>query len=103
MRFILLALKVLLLCTSDQIESTGDPHLKGLRIQEQRLAQRLLRDFPESEKPLVLLGDFYQHRGKTDQALKVWEQILKKNARRADVYHHMARIAFATDDYEASS
>jgi len=100
MKFIL---AVLLVWSSTQTESTEDPQLKALRTQEQQLAQRLLRDFPESENPLVILGDFYQHRGQTDQALKLWQEVLKKDARRADVCDRMARVAFATDDYETST
>lgn len=103
MRFVLTVLTVLLAGISTQTESTNDPQLKALRIKEQQLAQQLLRDFPESEEPLVLLGDFYQHLGQTDQALKVWQQVLDKNARRADVYDRMAQVAFATDDYETST
>ncbi|MFC1794342.1 tetratricopeptide repeat protein [Planctomycetota bacterium] len=103
MRFILAVLAVLLVGTPAQTESTEDPQFKALRVQEQQLTQRLLRDFPESEKPLVLLGDFYQHRGQTDQALKLWQEVLKKNAGRADVYDRMAKVAFATDDYETST
>jgi len=100
MKFIL---AVLLVWSSTQTESTEDPQLKALRTQEQQLAQRLLRDFPESENPLVILGDFYQHRGQTDQALKLWQEVMKKDARRADVYDRMAKVAFATNDYEAST
>lgn len=103
MRFVLAVLALLLVGGPAQTKSTEDPQLKALRIKEQLLAQRLQRDFPESEKPLLLLGDFYQQRGKTDQALKVWQQVLKKNARRADVYDRMAKVAFATDDYETST
>ena len=99
MRFIL---AVLLIWGSAQTESTEDPQIKALRTQEQQLAQQLLSDFPESENPLVLLGDFYENRGQTDQAWKVWQQVLKKNARRVDVYDRMAKVAFATDDYETS-
>jgi len=103
MRFVLAVLTVLLAGIPAQTESTEDSQLKALRIKEQQLAQQLLRDFPESENPLVLLGDFYQHRGQTNQALEVWQQVLKKNARRADVYDRMAKVAFATDDYETST
>jgi tetratricopeptide (TPR) repeat protein len=103
MRFILAALTVLLAGTPTQTESTEDSQLKALRIKEQQLAQRLLRDFPESENPLVLLGDFYQNRGQTDQALKVWQQALNKNAGRADVYDRMADVASGSNDYETST
>ena len=103
MRFILAALTVLLAGTPAQTESTKDPQLKTLRIKEQQLTQQLLHDFPESENPLVLLGDFYQNRGQTDQALKLWQQALNKNAGRADVYDRMADIAFASNDYETST
>ena len=103
MRFILAVLALLLVAGPAQTEPTEDPQLKALRTKEQQLAQRLLRDFPDSVESLVLLGDFYQNRGQTDQALKLWQQVLNKNAGRADVYDRMARVAFATDDYETSS
>ena len=98
-----LILTVLLVWGLAQTESTEDPQLKALKTQEQQLARQLLRDFPESEEPLVLLGDFYQHLGKTDQACKLWQRVLKKNDRRADVYDRMAKVAFAKDDYETST
>jgi tetratricopeptide (TPR) repeat protein len=103
MRFILAALTVLLAGTPAQTDSTKDPQLKALRIKEQQLAQQLLHDFPESENPLVLLGDFYQNRGQTDQALKLWQQALDRNAGRADVYDRMADVAFGSNDYETST
>src|SRR4030043_217956 len=103
MRFILAVLAVLLARIPAQTESTEDPQFQALRIKEQQFTQQLLRDFPESEQSLVLLGDFYQHRGQTDQALKLWQQALDKNARRADVYDRMADVAFTTDDYEKSA
>jgi len=103
MRFILAVLTLLLVGTPAQTESIEDPQFKALRIKEQQLVQRLLHDFPESENPLVLLGDFYQNRGQTDLALKVWQQALNKNARRADVCNRIADVAFATDDYETST
>ena len=73
--------------------------MDDLATQEQQLARQLLQDFSESEKALVLLGDFYQQRGKTDLALDHWQQALQRNPKAAQVYDRMAKLAFETDDW----
>jgi len=77
--------------------------MDDLATQEQQLARQLLQDFSESEKALVLLGDFYQQRGKTDLALDHWQQALQRNPKAAQVYDRMAKLAFETDDWEEST
>jgi tetratricopeptide (TPR) repeat protein len=67
---------------------------------EIRLAEQLVKEFPESEEPLVLLGDVHRRRGNTDLSANLWEKALQMNPRRADVYQRLARLAFDKDEYE---
>jgi tetratricopeptide (TPR) repeat protein len=80
--------------------STPEEEAAALKEEELRFAQQLVREFPESEEPLVLLGDVYRRRGITDQAADFWEKALQRNPRRADVHTRLAQLAFDKDEYE---
>jgi tetratricopeptide (TPR) repeat protein len=68
--------------------------------EEVRLAEQLIREFPESEEPLVLLGDVHRRRGNTDLSVDLWEKALQMNPQRGDVYNRLAQLAFDKDEYE---
>lgn len=84
-------------------ETSKTPSEIHLNRLEQELAQQLLRDLNHSEKTLIILGDYFEQRGKTDQALAYWQRALQANPHAAPVYDRMAKLAFATDDWERST
>jgi len=80
-------------------EPTPEEKAAALKEQELRLAEQLIREFPDSEEPLVLLGDVHRRRGNIDQSASLWEKALQRNPRRTDVYDRLARLALDTDEY----
>jgi tetratricopeptide (TPR) repeat protein len=83
-----------------KVELSPQEKAAALKEQELRFAEQLVKEFPDSEEPLVLLGDVHRRRGHIDQSVSLWEQALRRNPRRNDVYDRLARLAFETDEYE---
>jgi tetratricopeptide (TPR) repeat protein len=81
-------------------EPTPEEKAAALKEQELRLAEQLIQEFPDSEEPLVLLGDVHRRRGNIDQSVGLWEKALQKNPNRSDVYDRLAKLAYETDEYE---
>jgi tetratricopeptide (TPR) repeat protein len=86
--------------TSPKPPLTPEEKAAALKEEEVRFAEQLIREFPDSEEPLVLLGDVHRRRGNTDQSVSFWEKALQMNPGRADVYTRLAQLAFDKDEYE---
>lgn len=81
-------------------ELSLEQRVLALKDEEMRLAQQMMAEFPQSEEPLVLMGDVLYRRGQTAQATRHWEKALARNPQRADVYERMATLAFDTDGFD---
>jgi len=71
--------------------------LTALKNQELALAERLIQACPQSEEPLVIMGNVHSRHGNTDKAMAFWNQAAQKNPKRVDVYHKMAEVTFQMD------
>jgi tetratricopeptide (TPR) repeat protein len=71
-----------------------------LKKKDIELTEQLIRDFPNSEVPLVLMGNLHWRRGNSAEAVIFWEKSLEINPRRHDVYHNMGRAAFGEEKVE---
>lgn len=74
--------------------------IAALKKEKLELAEKLLREFPNSEDPLVLMGNVHREQGHTAEAVKCWEKALEQNPRRTDAYNGMGWIAFDKGEYE---
>jgi tetratricopeptide (TPR) repeat protein len=74
--------------------------LADLLAEELRLAERLVKAFPDKEQPLVLLGSVHSRGGQADQAFACWEKVVQMNPKRPDVYNRMANLALQTDQVD---
>lgn len=72
----------------------------ALKKEELELAQMLLRQFPDSEDPIVLMGNVRWRHGNAAEALKFWQEALHTNPRRPDVYKAMGWFAMGKENYE---
>lgn len=81
-------------------ESNLEETLTALKDIELRLAQQLIKGFPEHEEPLVVMGNVYSRRGMTDRAIDFWDRALQKNPQRMDIYHKLAQVAVQMDQLE---
>jgi tetratricopeptide (TPR) repeat protein len=81
-------------------DSNLEATLSGLKDTELRLAKQLIKEFPEHEEPLVIVGNVYSRRGMTDQAIDSWGRALQKKPPRVDIYHKLAQVAVQMDQLE---
>ncbi len=69
-----------------------DQGIAAIKKEELRLVERLIRDFPRDENPLVIMGDTQRMHGNAVEALKFYERALKMNPLRPDVHNNMAGL-----------
>jgi superkiller protein 3 len=74
--------------------------IAALEKEEMKLTQELMRDFPNSDESLVLIGELYRRHGNSIEAVKYWEKALHVNPRRFDVYRAIGLVAFEKEQYE---
>ncbi len=86
--------------TPPPIQLSPEEKTAALKAEELHLAERLVTAFPNSEQPLVLLGDMYRRRGAIDQAVEAWKKAVQMNPKRGDVYDRIAQAAFETDGFK---
>jgi len=83
-------------------QSTGCPaaEVAALKKEELELAERLMRDFPNSIDAGVLMGNVWERHGDAIEALKFWRKVLELDPRRPDVYKSMGWFAMQKGQYE---
>ena len=63
-----------------------------LKAEQLELGQRLMHEFPDSERPLALMGHLYEVHGNTSKAIEFWHKALEINPKRADACNCIAAI-----------
>ena len=74
--------------------------LAALKREELELADELLRDFPESDESLVIMGNVWHRHGNAVQALIFWQEALTINPRRPDVYERMGWLSIEKGQFD---
>jgi tetratricopeptide (TPR) repeat protein len=64
----------------------------ALKNEEIELAEQLLRDFPDSEESLVVMGNLCYRHGDVIKALEYWNKALQINPKQANVYKSIALL-----------
>jgi tetratricopeptide (TPR) repeat protein len=71
-----------------------------LKTEEIQLTQQLLRDFPENDATLALVGSVYGQHGNNTKAVELLNKALELNPNRPDVYNNLGWVAFTKGAYE---
>ena len=79
---------------------TQEQEVAALKKEEIELAEQLMREFPDSEVPLVLMGNVHRKHGNSAEAVKCWEKALVQNPERPDAYNGMGWIAVEKGEYD---
>ncbi|MHC4557235.1 MAG: tetratricopeptide repeat protein [Planctomycetota bacterium] len=79
---------------------TPQQEIAALRKEELEFIELLIKEFPDSEVPLVLMGNLYRRQGNSVEAVKCWEKALVQNPKRPDAYEGMGWIAIEKGEYE---
>jgi tetratricopeptide (TPR) repeat protein len=86
--------------TTAPLKLTPEQEITALKKEEIELTQQLMKEFPDSEVPLVLMGNAHRKHGNSAEAVKCWEKALAQNPRRSDVYDGMGWIAMNKGEKE---
>lgn len=65
----------------------------SLKEKELELAEKLISDFPNSDEPLVIMGNILYRQGNVIEAMEYWNKALTINPKRSDVYKSMALLS----------
>jgi len=79
---------------------TPQQETAALKREELEVALRIMKEFPTSEDPIVLMGNVQTRHGNTAGGIELWKKVLQLNPRRADVYNGMGWTAMAKGQYE---
>jgi protein O-GlcNAc transferase len=83
----------------DRIEARV-PEIDAIEKESFEIARTLLRDLPGNSDALGVLGMVHNRHGHTVKALECWEQALRGNPQRANLYDAMATVALRKGEYE---
>ncbi|MHC4085296.1 MAG: tetratricopeptide repeat protein [Planctomycetota bacterium] len=79
---------------------TIEQEIVALKKEELKFTEQLIREFSNSEDPLVLMGNVYRKQGNSTEAEKCWKKALELNPERPDVYIGMGWTAFEKAEYD---
>ena len=72
----------------------------GLKKEEIELAKKLMLDFPDSNEPIVLMGNIQVRHGNSAEGLELWKKGLQLNPQQPNVYNGMAWVAMSKGQYQ---
>ena len=71
-----------------------------LKKEELELAERLIKDFPDNENAIMLMGNLWERHGDAAKAMEYFKKVLEKDPKRADVYKGMGWFFMHKEQYE---
>jgi tetratricopeptide (TPR) repeat protein len=71
-----------------------------LKNREVKLAEELLREFPDSDNSLMIMGNLYYRHGNAVEALGFWKKSLKINPKQANIYASMGWLYLKKGEFE---
>ncbi|MBL7153169.1 MAG: tetratricopeptide repeat protein [Phycisphaerae bacterium] len=83
-----------------QPKLTPQQEIAALKQEEMELARMVMKDFPDSEGALDLMGNLHSRHGRRTEAAEFWRRCLEKNPRRLNVYRNLATVAIDAGEFE---
>ncbi|MFC1792745.1 tetratricopeptide repeat protein [Planctomycetota bacterium] len=86
-------------------ESTGpvlkpEQEIAALKKEELQLAERLMKDFPNSINPIMLMGNLWERHGDATRAMEYFNKVLEQDPERPDVYKSIGWFFMNKEQYE---
>ena len=81
-------------------ELTPEQKIAALKKEELELAEKLMKDFPNSTNPIMLMGNLWERHGDATRALEYFNKVLEKDPRRPDVYKSIGWFYMNKEQYE---
>lgn len=79
---------------------TPEQKISALKKEELELAESLMKDFPKSVNPIMLMGNLWERHGDATRALEYFNKVLKKDPERPDVYKSIGWFYMNKEQYE---
>jgi tetratricopeptide (TPR) repeat protein len=71
-----------------------------LKKKEVELAEKLLKNFPDSDVSLAIMGNLHYRHGNAIEALRFWKKALKKNPKRPDIYKSLGWLFLKKGEFD---
>jgi tetratricopeptide (TPR) repeat protein len=72
----------------------------ALKNKEVKLAEELLREFPDNDNSLMIMGNLYYRHGNAVKALEFWKKALKINPKQANIYKSMGWLYLKKGEFD---
>lgn len=79
---------------------TPEEKISALKKEDLELAERLMRDFPNSINPIMLMGNLWERHGDANKALEYFNKVLEQDPERPDVYKSIGWFYMNKEQYE---
>ena len=79
---------------------TPEQKIAALKKDELELAEKLMKDFPDSTNPIMLMGNLWERHGDATRALEYFNKVLEKDTERPDVYKSIGWFYMNKEQYE---
>ncbi|UCG57787.1 MAG: tetratricopeptide repeat protein, partial [Phycisphaerales bacterium] len=83
-----------------EIELPPERQAAELTLEHIRLAEELRKNLAADEDTMVFMGNFFRRLGNSTEAMKLWQEALKVNPGRFDIYNNMGRVTFEKGQFE---
>lgn len=83
-----------------QPKLTPPQEIAALKQEEAELTRMVMRDFPDTEGALELMGNFHSRHGRRTEAAELWQRCLDKDPRRLSVYRSLGTVAIDSGEFE---
>lgn len=82
-----------------QPQLTPEEEIDVLEQEELELAGMVMKDFPDSEGALEIMGNFHSRHGRKAEAAEFWQRCLDKDPRRLSVYSSLGTVAIDSGEF----
>lgn len=79
---------------------TQQQEIAALKQEEMELAGLVIKDFPDAEAALEMMGNLHSRNGRKEQAAQFWQRCLDKNPRRLSIYSSRGTVAIDAGEFE---
>ena len=79
---------------------TPEQEIAVLKKEELELAKRLVKNFPNSINPIMLMGNLWERHGDATKALEYFNKVLEQDPERPDVYKSIGWFFMNKEQYE---
>ena len=84
----------------EKSELTPEQKIAALKKEELELTEKLVKDFPNSTNPVMLMGNLWERHGDATKALEYFNKVLEKDPERPDVYKSIGWFYINKEQYE---